>query len=268
MAMIRKARFRGTWYPYDSASCEVFTGNMEGHGNAAAAVLPHAGLFYSGALIKSFFDIIPEDAERVIILSPSHYFRLPSGTVVTAGFTESETPFGNVKTEKLDIPGIERDDVIAAEHGLEMFLPFIGRRGGLTVSYGVISSLREADEAAEIAARLLPLIDSHTLLIASSDFTHYGKRFNYTPYASDAETKVAEHDSAAAALLASGNGKAAYKTYRDSTICGIAPASIAAETAALLGLRGERGKSSTSLDMDEQEDGDDFVSYQTVIWRH
>lgn len=263
--MIRKACLRGTWYPYDKKGNEEITGELKSHGNEKAAVLPHAGLIFSGEIIRAFFSIVPENATKAIILSPSHYYRLQRNVIYTSDFTSSETPFGNVETIRLEIPGAEiNDDVIAKEHGLEMFLPFIGKLG-LKVSYGVISALGNAADAAAIATRLLPIIDDETILIASSDFTHYGKRFGYTPYPANAVGETIRHDRKCSEMLADGKGQEAYMEFRNSTICGIAPAAIAAETAAILGYDGSIGPSSTSVDI--TGDSDDFVSYQSVIWR-
>ena len=263
--MLRRAGFRGSWYPYGPAENEEIVGSGRSHGNAIAAVLPHAGLMYSGSLIRSFFDQLPQNADRAILLSPSHYFRIPPGKIVTSSFTEAETPCGPIPARRLDADCcIEANEAIAAEHGLEMFLPFLGRRG-MEVSFGIVSQLDEGD-AKRFAAGLLPLLAPGTVLIASSDFTHYGRRFGYAPYGQDAKQRVLEHDAEAAGMLAEGRGEEAYRRFRSSTICGIAPAAIVAEASSQLGLEGEEGPHATSLDEGGGSDGD-FVSYRTVIWR-
>ena len=264
--MIRRARFRGTWYPYDKESLDEIIGPLNTNGEYRIAVLPHSGLVFSGALIRSFFERIPKGISHVIILSPSHYYPIPASRIAVSEFTESETPYGNIKTNKLDVAGsFVNDDVVAAEHGIEMFLPFIGKLG-FSVSYGVISALRKPEDPKIIAENLLPLIDDNTLLIASSDFTHYGSRFGYAPYPSNAKAMTVQHDKKCAALLATGDGCRAYREYSHSTICGIAPASIVAEIAELLGMEGESGDGYTSSDIYPDGD-DDFVSYRTVFWR-
>ena len=266
--MIRKARFRGTWYPYSAEETEAITGPLGSSGNARIAVLPHAGLCYSGSLIRYFFERIPSNTDKALILSPSHYFMIPDGRAAVAPFTESETPFGMLTTRMPEIPGsITSSEAIAAEHGLEMFLPFIGRKGGIEVSYILISSLRSPEEAAAAAKRIAELMDERTILIASSDFTHYGRRFGYTPHRSNVLEKTMEHDGSATAMLAGSDGTGAYREFRESTICGIAAAAIAAETAAILGLKGETGPWSTSLMDGDDAEAEDFVSYRTVLWR-
>ena len=264
--MLRKARFRGSWYPYDKTSNEKITGPLSSSGDMKIAVLPHAGLIFSGNIIRGFFERIPDNTENLIIISPSHYFRIPRGRIIVSDFTEAETPFGTIPVTTPDIPGsIMNNDVIAAEHGLEMFLPFAGKKA-LSVSFCVINALNKPEESKDLARVFQPLLrDGRTIFIASSDFTHYGKRFDYTPYSENAREKTIRHDRECAMLLSGGNGSLAYEKYGDSTICGIAAAAIAAETAALENLSGCLGESSTSCDITGDED--DFVSYQSVMWR-
>lgn len=264
--MIRKARFAGLWYPAEKEALEAITGDMQGSGPYDAAVLPHAGLMYSGILIRSVLSRIPIDTERVIILSPSHYFHLPPSLLATSSFSEAETPFGMLRCSPLDIPdAVLCNEAVAAEHGVEMFLPFIRRRGDISVSFGIISSLRTEEDASAIAHRIAGKAGERTVLIASSDFTHYGKRFGYTPYGNDGRKETESHDDRCAEMLAEGKGCRAYSEYRNSTICGIAAAAIAAEYSSQLGLKGERGDHALSSDISADSDG--FVSYRTVMWR-
>ena len=72
-----------------------------------------------------------------------------------------------------------------------MFLPFIAARG-LKVSYALVSSLSSAEKVYEKADIFRAEADGETAFIASSDFTHYGPRFNYMPYSRDAEKQVVE----------------------------------------------------------------------------
>ena len=267
--MERKAVFRGTWYPASAEECLMITGDQKGNGRLRNAVLPHAGLYYSGSMIREYFSSIDREIERIIILSPSHYFRLRPDTLYVSAFTLSETPFGSVRTIPLDTEGsIEDDRVIQAEHGLEMCLPFIGKRK-LSVSYGVISRITSPSAASCIAERLIKVSDSRTAFIASSDFTHYGPRFNYTPFGCDmhaAHDRVMKSDCEAAALLAASETEKVFRKFSEGTICGIAPAMIVSEVSKQMKLEGMTGSRTTSMDI--SDDGDTgFVSYQTVYWR-
>lgn len=266
--MNRIARFAGTWYPADPKELSETVSFVPHQGTGFRfAILPHAGLYYSGELINSFFSILDPTVEKIIILAPSHYHYLQPGHLYTAEFTESETPFGSIPTIPLLTEySVIDNQVVADEHAIEMFLPFIARQGGLSVSYGLISTVRSVEDVESYAQALLPLIDDKTAVIASSDFTHYGRRFGYMPFGPHAETAVVEHDLACACLLAEGNVEQVSRQFSDSTICGIVPAMIVSRIAVLLGLVGHVDGHATSLDKGGGYD-DDFVSYVTVFWR-
>lgn len=263
--MERKALYAGSWYPADRQALGELIGRAESHGESVMAVLPHAGLFYSAPLIRGFFENLDEKIRRVIIIAPSHYYALAEDQLVYSDFTLSETPLGNVDTIPLEAEGAYLSDkAIEREHALEMFLPFIKNKE-LAVSYLLLSHLSSRENIARLADRIEPFIKEDTALIASSDFTHYGKRFGYTPFGQKADERVKEHDLSCAALLRDGRTAEAYK-YIDSTICGIAPALVVSEIARRKGLKGNITGSYTSNEV-TGELAEDFVSYVAIQWR-
>lgn len=264
--MKRIARFAGLWYPTSADELSLITGNPELHGNNVNAVLPHAGLFYSGSIIRNYFESLSSSVKRVVIISPSHYYYIEPDVIVTASFTSSSTPLGDTETVPLSIPhAVQSEAALQAEHGVEMFLPFIAARG-LKVSYALVSSLSSVEKVYEKAGLFKAEADGETAFIASSDFTHYGPRFNYMPYSRDVEKQVVESDSCCAALLAEGRIAEVFADFTNGTICGIAPAMIVSALSSGEGLAGMRGPHTTSNDVSGQRH-ENFVSYQSVYWR-
>ena len=264
--MKRIARFAGLWYPTSADELSLITGNPELHGNNVNAVLPHAGLFYSGGIIRNYFESLSSSVRSIVIISPSHYYYIEPDVIVTASFTSSSTPFGDAETVPLSIPhAVHSDTALQAEHGVEMFLPFIAARG-LKVSYALVSSLSSAEKVYEKAGLFKTEADGETAFIASSDFTHYGPQFNYKPYSCNAEESVVESDSRCAALLAGGRIEKVFADFTKGTICGIAPAMIVSALSSEDGLAGMRGPHTTSNDVSGEKD-ENFVSYQSVYWR-
>ena len=264
--MKRIARFAGLWYPTSADELSLITGNPELHGNNVNAVLPHAGLFYSGGMIRNYFESLSSSVKRVVIISPSHYYYIEPDVIVTASFTSSSTPLGDTETVPLSIPhAVQSEAALQAEHGVEMFLPFIAARG-LKVSYALVSSLSSVEKVYEKSGLFKAEADGETAFIASSDFTHYGPRFNYMPYSRDVEKQVVESDSCCAALLAEGRIAEVFADFTNGTICGIAPAMIVSALSSGEGLAGMRGPHTTSNDVSGQRD-ENFVSYQSVYWR-
>ncbi len=269
-SMKRYAGFMGTWYPGSRDGCLRITGDLDGSGDLWNAVLPHAGLMYSGSMIREYYEGMDAAIRRIAIISPSHCYRLQPDTLYISRYTEAETPFGTVPVLPLDIPGaITADEVIGKEHGVEMFLPFIGKKGNAAVSFAVISTVTSPEEAFRQAEALLEAVDGRTAFIASSDFTHYGARFACMPFGRDsgkAHDAVVRQDSEAARLLAEGRIAEVLERYASGTICGIASAVIVSAISSILHMQGRTGSHTTSMDI--SDDGDSgFVSYQTVYWR-
>ena len=184
--MERSAILKGLWYPEDRKELDrIVRPDLFRRGNSTDAVLPHAGLFYSGRIIREYFSSLSEKIRRVFILSPSHYYPLPENRLTTSRFTSSSTPYGSIRTVPVSIESsVISDEAVQREHGIEMFLPFIKARK-LDVSYALISHVDSLSAVRKIAEELTDATDEHTGFIASSDFTHYGRRFDYTPYGDD-----------------------------------------------------------------------------------
>src|SRR6185369_12956318 len=82
--------------------------------------------------------------------------------------------------------------VFLREQGLEVQLPLLqASLPGSRVALLLLGSL-EPGEVARLAEALRPMLDGETLLVASSDLVHYGRRFGYLPVpATDAGTVAA-----------------------------------------------------------------------------
>lgn len=263
--MERKLVFSGSWYPSSLEELDTLVG-VPGTGPYRMAVLPHAGLYFSASYIRSFFSALDKDVNNVLLLAPSHYYYLPEGQLVTASFTSTETPYGALVTQPIESwHAICRNEAIAKEHAIEMFLPFLGRLKGVSLSYALINHISSKVELEAIVDELMPLISDRTAVIASSDFTHYGPRFQYEIWGRNAEGKVKEHDAKVASALIANDQNALLGDYAEGTICGIAPATIVSTIAHRCGLSGLISAQGNSLTLCPGDDS--FVSYVSILWR-
>lgn len=159
--------------------------------DARAIVVPHAGYDYSGPVAAAAFARLPGDGiKRVILLGPSHHFGFRGGALPAAGVVGFDTPLGTVPLD-LDairaLRGRSRFDGPAKahdpEHSLEVELPFlqIVAPGAklVPVAIGVNTDLAACREMAE---SLAAIVDDGTVVVTSSDFTHHGARYGWTPY--------------------------------------------------------------------------------------
>ena len=68
-------------------------------------------------------------------------------------------------------------------------------------------TLGQLDDRARdgVAAALAPLLDAGTVLVVSSDFTHYGPRFGYVPFRRDIEANLRRLDGGAIERILAGD---------------------------------------------------------------
>jgi len=268
--MIRKDIFAGSWYPKNKQELlNMISYEKVDNPKVRFAVIPHAGLFYSSNLIKLFFSNLDLNITRLLILSPSHYYRIPNDLIGSDHFDSYETPLGSVKGFCLSPFEKGYKEVIQAEHAVEMALPFCKLRENLKVSTAIVNSFTSYEKALDYAKKIIKSIDENTAVVASSDFTHYGARFSYTPFkGSNPEKAVFEADNNIAQLFCSGQGEKAYETAKKNgdTICGLAPILVVSEIARLLKYEGfVAGHYNSNIINKTKEE--DFVSYFCLLWR-
>jgi AmmeMemoRadiSam system protein A len=117
------------------------------------------------------------------------------------------------------------------EHSIEIELPLLQRAlaPGWRLVPVLVGDLGPEDY--QTAADLLrPLADDGTLVVVSSDFTHYGQRFGYLPFPQDqkAPGRIQALDDGAIGriLVKDADGFLAYQAETGVTICGFRPIGI------------------------------------------
>ena len=160
-------------------------------GTAKALVVPHAGHTYSGPTAALAFATLPgEGVQRVILLGPSHHYRFAGGALPAEGITAFETPLGPMP---LDLKAITRlrgqsnfggpSKAHEPEHSLEVELPFLQVVApGARLVPIVVGANTDLTTCIEMAQTIAGLIDEGTVVVASSDFTHHGARYGWSPY--------------------------------------------------------------------------------------
>jgi AmmeMemoRadiSam system protein B len=180
-------------------------------------VAPHAGYMYSGHTAAYAYNIIKDKpVDNVIIISPSHREYFP-GVCIYDG-DGYETPIGKVPVNKKmadEITGGSDRFIYKGkrghgeEHGVEVHLPFL--QFVIKNEFSIVPVVM-GDQSKifidELAAKLSAVIDDKTLIVASSDLSHFFSRkeadrmdsvvedkinnFDYTGLRQDFENKVCE----------------------------------------------------------------------------
>jgi AmmeMemoRadiSam system protein B len=146
-------------------------------------VSPHAGYVYSGAVAANgYYEISSIDFENTIMIGPNHY-GIGSG-VALAKRAEWETPFGEIEVNSdLSMKLYKKSDIIdfddfahSKDHCLEVQLPFLQYINNNFKIVPIILRMQDIETAHEIGNEIADTLTEEgdkTLLIASSDFTHY-----------------------------------------------------------------------------------------------
>jgi len=211
--------------------------------------------------------------KRVIILAPSHFasftgialpnfdqYAIPLGTLtidkeIVQALSNHKLFQVHARENRIGMNDIVNDivyvgdrindtnSIYAKEHAIEVQLPFIyryisnnyignNRANSVSIVPLIVGSL-DSNQIREVADTLSRYIDEHTLVIVSSDFTHYGPRFDYTPFSDhqllqELLLRIRQLDSGALQQIQNYdlNTFLSYVNRTGATICGRIPIAI------------------------------------------
>jgi MEMO1 family protein len=205
---VRPAAVAGLFYPEDpvalrSTVISLLAARSRGAAGAPArrppkaVIAPHAGYSYSGPIAASAFaalasgagsaagaasaagvagDASAPEVRRVVLLGPSH--QVPLRGLGLPGAERFATPLGMVPVDLEAAAAVDRlpqvavrPDAHAAEHSLEVELPFLQVMLGPFEVLPLVVGQAGAEEVAEV----LELVwgGDETVLVISSDLSHY-----------------------------------------------------------------------------------------------
>lgn len=187
MRHVRVAQVAGYFYPSDQKKLKNeisvlldLTKTQKSYNKIFGIVAPHAGYVYSGKTAAFAYNLLKnKNFSTVIVLSPSHSEYFP-GICAYEG-DAYETPFGEIEVDKAKTDMLCEESRIIfkgmqghiKEHALEVQLPFlqsvlkgfkiiplvIGDQGNMFID--------------ELANQLTKIYDDKTLIVASSDLSHF-----------------------------------------------------------------------------------------------
>ena len=195
---VRQPSVAGSFYPDDPVELRTGIEGMieqvrsDGEGPPARAiVVPHAGYVFSGATAAKAFARLPaEGVRRVVLLGPSHHFGFSGGALPEASTTAFSTPLGPIVLDRKALKVLRGKphfggpaDAHRPEHALEVELPFlrVTAPDALLVPI-VVGPATDLATCREMARAISGLLDEGTVVVVSSDFTHHGDRYGWTPF--------------------------------------------------------------------------------------
>lgn len=235
---VYRSQLAGSWYPADAASLAteidgyLATAESADLGPVAALLLPHAGYRYSGPVAAyGVKQLAGRHYQRVIVMGPSH--RLPlSNKALVSDATHYATPLGETPLDLEFISTLKKSPLFQAdgradqgEHSVQIELPLLQKALGDFQLVPIVVGQIDAATARKMGRVLRDLIDTQTLVVVSSDFTHYGERFGYLPFHDEVPQNLERLDMGACRHLAAKDldGFAAYLEETQATICGRGP---------------------------------------------
>ncbi|USD62437.1 AmmeMemoRadiSam system protein B [Vibrio sp. SCSIO 43140] len=141
-------------------------------------IVPHAGYVFSGHTAAFGYQLLKEQNEqfsRVVIIGPSHRVAFSGCAIPSVKYFD--TPLGKVPLDTQAIDKLSENDICTVndlahenEHCLEVQLPFLLRCLG---GFSVVPILTGNVDMVSVAKLVETLWDTNTLLVVSSDLSHF-----------------------------------------------------------------------------------------------
>ena len=186
---IRKPIYAGRFYPATrsalKASIEQLVSqvkpvhmNQLPHTSLKAIIIPHAGYIYAGLTASHVSRVLKENRfSRVIVMGPDHHIGFQGCAI--SDVSAYETPLGSIRIHGDAVRMRRNKNVFQAvslsdrlEHSVEVVLPYLQY---FLIEFEFIPIVtgqgRNLDK--RVSAALDPFLDPNTLLVASSDLSHY-----------------------------------------------------------------------------------------------
>ncbi len=194
---VRQAGVAGGFYPADPKALSAMIDDMLAHAASSqppitdpilAVVAPHAGYQFSGPVAAYTYAALKgRKFSRVVVIAPSHYEAFDFTSVFDGD--AYATPLGTVPVDKAFAAQLAKmsptirlssqghiPTAKGAEHALEVELPWLQRVLGDFELVPVIMGDQSYESSRALGVALAKLIqgkDKDTLIVASSDLSHY-----------------------------------------------------------------------------------------------
>ncbi len=237
---MRQPSFAGHFYPASEnglrqALEEAFTGE-KGPGsiparkrsrNVAGAIVPHAGIPYSGPCAAWAYHAIAatKRPDLFLLLGPNHHGPASGTTAETW-----KTPLGMIRADQEFLRelvrkgGVRVDNAIFdREHSIEVQLPFLQYLDEQAKIAPIMVS--QESDLAQLALDIKETLveqGKRAIIIASSDFTHHGPDYRYVRFTERPQQQIAAFDKRMLDLIAQRQSKEflAFVDEELATVCG------------------------------------------------
>jgi AmmeMemoRadiSam system protein B/AmmeMemoRadiSam system protein A len=235
------------WYPRSperlTDMLDSFFKNAESKpipGKIVGLIGPHAGLVHSGQCSARAYKQLEKQPglERVILMGISHRGGFYGAAV--SDFDYNSTPLGDIPVDTTITAQLAKENlfrksnsIVQSEHSLETHLPFLqyiqkklknNRYKIVPILFGYLDK-KDFKKMADIIKKY---VTPKTLIIASSDFTHYGAGYGYLPFRTNIKENLTKLDMGMINHIKKMDfdGFFEYKRETGITMCGFAPVGV------------------------------------------
>jgi MEMO1 family protein len=192
----RKADFAGSWYPGSASGCEKEINKflkektipLSLGRSPVGGIVPHAGWFFSGSIACNVIKALDDSPTDVVVIFGMHLH--PSSPCYLMKEGAWDTPFGEILIDET-IAGelaqkfpfiIETADNYTQDNTIELQLPFIKYffKDTKIIPIGVPPT-KKSLEIGISAVKLAGHYGVSIKIIGSTDLTHYGFNYGFTP---------------------------------------------------------------------------------------
>ncbi|MHC4870697.1 MAG: AmmeMemoRadiSam system protein B [Planctomycetota bacterium] len=191
---IRSAEKAGTWYSSNpdqlKADLKSYLNydNLQHEGRVIAGIVPHAGLSFSGPTAGKVYNLLSmSNPELIIVFGAVHTMHLSSPAVWQSG--SWETPLGDVTVNSDFSTLICEKGIVNADdtphygdNAIELQMPFI--KYCFPEAEIVPIAVPPAKNIEILGSEIFNIVKDNSLnaiTVGSTDFTHYGDNFGFTP---------------------------------------------------------------------------------------
>ncbi len=292
MTRIRPAYQAGRFYPADPGECRAFATQDLGpipklEGKIYGGVVPHAGWVFSGTVALRLLRVLAEQGsvDRIVILGAVH---VPGVLGPAVGDWDAwQTPVGNVPVDRLfeaalvqDAGAVIEPRAHQNEHSIEVQVPLLAQvfEGAAIVPVAVPPTSESLSFGLNLG-RLLKQDPASSLVLASSDLTHYGPDFyGFAPAGAGEEALewAEQNDDRFLGDLVQLDASALLKeALRSQSACGPGAVAAATEATKILGAKSARILEHTNSYLVESASGGfgrplgparNFVGYASAVF--
>jgi MEMO1 family protein len=285
--MTRKAYRAGSFYPFDKDSCRQQIQDCLGEyvppsepASVVAGIVPHAGWIFSGPTAAKVFKSIQAKAspETFLIFGAVHVWGMSDAAMFPEGAWE--TPCGSVSIDDTLAARLLEDaaelvhanpSAHAREHSIEVQIPFIQQLfPEAKILPIMVSPGPQALRLGERIGNMLADNGGNVIVLGSTDLTHYGPSFGFTPYGlgEEALRQMKENDRRIIDLaLDMQADSVVQEAAQHRNACGAGAIAATVAAAKVLGVkRGHLLEHVTSQEVMPERQASDAVGYAGIIF--